>query len=90
MTTVSGAWSEEENAWVSERLSPKGDIYLTVQLPSYGYVTARQRDKATGKAPRCYQSKEGKAFKLRIGHSEQSDIQIFTSVTPSVIKYANI
>lgn len=90
MTTVNGEWSDEENAWVSERLEPKGDIYLSVQLPSYGYVIVRQIDKETGKAPKCYQSKEGKKFKLRLLYSEKNDIQIFTSVTPSVIKYANI
>lgn len=90
MTTVNGEWSESENAWVSERLEPKGDIYLSVQLPSYGYVIVRQIDKETGKAPKCYQSKEGKAFKVRISYCEKNDIQIFTSVTPGKIEYANI
>lgn len=90
MITVNGEWSEEENAWVSEKLSPNGDIYLVVELPSYGYVIVRQIDKETGKAPKCYQSHEGKKFKFRLLYSDKNDIQIFTSVTPSKIEYANI
>lgn len=90
MTTVNGVWSEKENAWVSEVLKPKGDIWLIVSLPKNGYVIVRQTDHETGKAPKCYQSHEGKTFKVRITCCDENDLQVFTSVTPDKIEYANI
>lgn len=90
MTTVNGEWSDKENAWVSEVLKPDGDIWLTTELPQSGFVIIRQIDHETGRAPKCYQSHEGKTFKARISYCKENDIQVFTSVEPTAIKYANI
>lgn len=90
MKTVNGEYSEKENAWVSEKLNPTGDIWLECKLPDYGYLIIRQTDPETGKSPKVYQSWERKEFKLRIFANLGYDIQIFTSITPKEIKYANI
>lgn len=90
MITIEGGWQYREDAWVSEILRPQGNIWLEVELPSYGYIVIRQIDHKTEKAPKCYQSRLGKVFKLRVFYCPENDIQIYTSEIPKRIEYANI
>lgn len=90
MVTVNGSWSDSENAWVSEVMEPTGDIWVEVELPSKGYVVIRQIDRETKKAPKCYQSQFGEEFRLRVFYCDANNIQIFTSLTPKRIEYANV
>lgn len=90
MTTVKGEYSEKENGWVSELLKPTGDIWLECTLPDLGYMVIRQTDPRTGETPKIYQSCEQKKFKVTVYYNPGYPIQIFTSLTPKEIKYANI
>ena len=44
--TINGAWSEQENAWVSETLCLTGDCWLEVTLPTKGRMVIKKSETA--------------------------------------------
>ena len=89
MTNVNGAWSEEENAWVSEDCYLTGDCWLEVVLPGKGRMLMRKAETQEGPWPRCLSSNwSGPEFRIRIyGSTEYRYVRIYLSSTPSRIQF---
>ena len=90
--TINGAWSELDNAWVSDTLCLTGDCWLGVTLPHKGRVVIKKSETADGPWPKAFISKwAGPDFRLRLyGATEERYIKIYFTVTPETIQYANI
>lgn len=92
MEYILANYSEEELAWVSPEITLHRDIYLMITLKVPGKIVVRQ-DVGDGKKPRApiLSHRNAKDFNLRLFVRPKTvKIQIFTSVEPKEIKYANI
>lgn len=92
ITTIQGAWSDEEDAWVSESLHLTGDCWLEVELPEKGRLLIRKAETADGPWPMALVSTwHGPSFRIRVyGSTKYPYMKIFTTVEPNSIQYANI
>ena len=92
ITTIQGAWSDEDNAWVSETLQLTGDAWLEVELPSKGRMVIKKAEQLEGPWPKALKTPwtQGK-FRIRIyGTTKWKYIRIYLTETPKTIQYANI
>lgn len=91
MVNITGGYSTEENAWVSDTLTLTGDCWLEVELPSKGYVVIKKQE-SDGRWPCALVSPySGPKFRIRLyGSTKGSKIRIFLTDTPNRIQYANI
>lgn len=90
--TINGAWSEQENAWVSETLCLTGDCWLEVTLPEKGRMVIKKSETAEGPWPKALKSTwTGPDFRIRIyGTTKARYIRIYLTETPTTIQIANI
>ena len=92
METVSNAYDESEDAWVSDEISLRRDIYLIVSLSTPGKLLIRQQTNGGDwlRVP-LKRHKDSNQFALRISvHPDIVKIKIFTSTQPKEIRYAYI
>lgn len=91
ITTINGAWSAEENAWVSETWYLTGDTYLEATLPDKGRMVIEKSETISGPWPKCLKSSwSGPEFRIRIyGSTKYRYIKIFLTDTPTMIQFAN-
>lgn len=89
---ISGAWSEEANAWVSEILELTGDTYLEVSLPTKGRLVIKKSESIDGPFPKALITPwAGPEFRIRLyGTTEQRFIKVAITETPNRIQFANI
>lgn len=89
---ISGAWSEEANAWVSEILELTGDTYLEVSLPTKGRLVIKKSESIDGPYPKALITPwVGPEFRIRLyGTTEQRYIKVAITETPNRIQFANI
>ena len=89
---ISGAWSEEANAWVSEILEITGDTYLEVSLPTKGRLVIKKSESIDGPYPKALITPwTGPEFRIRLyGTTEQRYIKVAITETPNRIQFANI
>ena len=72
ITTINGAWSEEENAWVSETWCLTGDCWLEVTLPDKGRMVIKKSESAEGPWPKAKVTPwSGPEFRIRIYLTEE-------------------
>lgn len=92
VTAINGAWSEQENAWVSDNLCLTGDCWLEVSLPDKGRIVIRKAEKEEGPWPMALvTSWSGPDFRIRCyGSTLYRYIRIYLTETPKTIQYANI
>ena len=92
ITTINGAWSEQDNAWVSETLCLTGDCWLEVTLPDKGRLVIKKSETENGPYPKALITKwDGPQFKIRIyGSTEARYIKIYLTDTPTTIQLASI
>lgn len=92
ITPISGAWSEDANAWVSEVLCMTGDCWLEVKLPDNGRLVIKKAESAEGPWPKALISSwSGPEFRIRVyGTTEGRYIQICLTDTPTTIQFSNI
>ena len=90
--TINGAWSDEENAWVSETLFLTGDCWLEVTLPDKGRMVIKKAEKAEGPWPKCFKTPwSGPKFRIRIyGSTRYRYIRIYLTEEPTEIAIAGI
>jgi hypothetical protein len=90
--TVNGAWSEEENAWVSETLFLTGDCWLEVTLADKGRMVIKKAEKEEGPWPKCLTTPwTGKEMRIRIyGSTKYRYIRIYLTDIPERIQIAGI
>jgi hypothetical protein len=91
ITTINGAWSEEENAWVSDVWYLTGDCWLEVTLPGKGRIVIEKSETADGPWPKCLKSGwTGPEFRIRIyGSTKYRYVKIFLTETPERIQFSN-
>lgn len=92
MWKLGSTYDAIEEAWITEELTLKRDIYLMISLEKKGKLVIRQETE-DGRHPRIplERHKDTKDFALRISVvPEEVKIQIFTSTKPKEIKYAYI
>jgi hypothetical protein len=91
ITTINGAWSEEENAWVSETWCLTGDTWLEVDMPDKARLVIRKSETADGPYPKALVSNwSGPKFRIRIyGSTKYRYVRIFLTDTPDRIQFAN-
>lgn len=91
ITTIHGAWSDEEYAWVSEVLHLTGDCWLEITLPDKGRLVIKKSETADGPWPKAFISNwAGNEFRIRIyGSTLYRYVQIFLTSTPTKIQFAN-
>jgi hypothetical protein len=90
--TVKGAWSEQDNAWVSEVLCLTGDCWLEVTLPDKGRLVIKKSESANGPFPKALITEwDGPQFKIRIyGTTISRYIKVCLTDTPTNIQIASI
>ena len=92
ITTINGAWSDEDNGWLSETLCLTGDAWLEAELPGKGRIVIKKAEQPEGPWPKALITKwTGPKFRIRMyGATEARYIKIITTETPNTIQYANI
>ena len=92
ITTIHGAWSDEENGWRSEDLCLTGDAWLEAELPSRGRIVIKKSETPDGPWPKALITRwAGPKFRIRLyGSTEHRYIRIITTETPTRIQYVNI
>lgn len=90
--TIQGAWSEQDNAWVSETLCLTGDCWLEVTLPHKGRLVIKKSETAEGPWPKAFISKwAGPDFRIRMyGTTEGRYVRIYLTTTPTTIQLSSI
>ena len=90
MKNANFTWNEKANAYVSDIIDEKGDIYIRIELKEVGIAVIKQNN-GDGNWSKSSISKYGKIFEYRLYH-DVKDVQLkfFTSSEPKIIKYANI
>ncbi len=91
-TTITGAYSEEANGWVSDIVELTGDAFLDVELPSKGRIVIKKAEQTGGPYPKALITPwAGPKFRIRLyGCTSARYIKIITTETPNTIKYTNI
>lgn len=92
ITTINGAWSEQEQAWVSETLCLTGDSWLEATLPDKGRMVIRKSETENGPFPKALITPwTGADFRIRIyGSTEARYIKIYLTKEPTTIQLASI
>lgn len=90
--TIQGAWSEQDNAWVSETLCLTGDCWLEVTLPHKGRLVIKKSETAEGPWPKALISNwTGPKFKIRVyGSTKSRYIRLYLTVEPTSCEIVNI
>ncbi len=91
-TTINGAWSAQENAWVSETICLTGNSFLNVKLATKGRMILRKSETSDGPWPKVLSSPwTGPDFNIRIfGSTKGRYLKIYLTSTPTEITIANI
>lgn len=89
--TITGAWNEECNAWVSDELCLSGNAVLDVTLPQKGRLVIKQLED-NGRWPKALVTKWcGPCMRIRIfGATYSRYIKIFLTEEPQKIILTNI
>ena len=89
---INGAWSDEENGWVSETVELTGDSWLEVELPGKGRVVIKKSETSDGPFPKALVSSwSGPKFRIRMyGTTEGRYIKVYATITPTEIQLVNI
>ena len=92
ITPISGAWSEEANAWVSDTLCLSGDCWIEITLPGKGRVVIKKSETEDGPFPKALISKwTGSEFIIKIhGTTENRYIKVCITAAPTIIQIASI
>lgn len=92
ITTINGAWSDTENAWVSEVWCLTGDCYLEVNLPNKGRLVIKKAETLNGPWPKAEITPwSGPEFRIRIyGSTKYRYLKVYLTGTPTRIQFANI
>jgi len=91
ITPINGAWSDEENAWVSDLWCLTGDCWLEVSLPDKGRMVIKKSETLDGPWPKALISNwTGPDFRVRMyGSTKYRYVQIYLTAEPTVIQFAN-
>ena len=91
ITTIKGAWSEQENAWVSETWCLTGDCWLEVTMPDKGRMVIRKAEALEGPWPICFKTNwTGPEMRIRIyGSTKYRYVRIYLTEEPDMIQFAN-
>lgn len=92
ITPISGAWSDDANAWVSDKLCLTGDCWLEVALPDKGRVVIKKSENEEGPFPKALISRwGGPKFRIRMyGTTENRYIKVCLTTTPTNIQLSSI
>lgn len=87
MRTIEGAWSEQDNAWVSETIQMTGSCWLEATLPDKGRLVIKKSESEYGPFPKALISNwSGPDFKIRIyGTTRERYIRVYTTSIPTRI-----
>ena len=91
ITTINGAWSAQENAWVSETLCLTGNCWLEVTLPDKGRLVIKKAETENGPYPKALITKwGGPQFRIRMyGSTKSRFVRICLTDTPTTIQIAS-
>lgn len=91
ITAINGAWSDEENAWVSEVWCLTGDCWLEISLPDKGRLVIEKAESVDGPWPKAFKSQWcGPEFRIRLyGSTKYRYVRLYLTKTPTMIQFAN-
>lgn len=91
ITTINGAWSEEENAWVSDVWCLTGDCWLEVSMPDKARLVVKKAETLDGPWPKAMITKwGGPEFRIRMyGSTKYRYVRIYLTDIPTRIQFAN-
>lgn len=91
LKTINGAWSDDENAWVSETWFLTGDCWLEVTMPGKSRMVIKKAETPEGPWPKCLKSTwTGPEYRIRIyGSTKYKYVKIFLTEEPLRIEFAN-
>lgn len=91
ITAINGAWSEQENAWVSDVWCLTGDCWLEISLPDKGRLVVKKAETMEGPWPKAFKSPwTGPEFRIRMyGSTKYRYVRIYLTETPVRIQFAN-
>ncbi len=92
ITPINGAWSQPDNAWVSDTMHLTGDSWLEITLPDKGRLVIKKSETADGPWPKAFISKwTGQKFRIRMyGTTEGRYVRIYLTTTPDEIQLSGI
>ena len=88
---VTGAWSDDENAWVSTVWELTGDCWLEVKMQGKSRLVIKKAEKLEGPWPKCLKSTwTGPEYRIRIyGSTKYRYVQFFLTEEPLRVQIAN-
>lgn len=88
LKTINGAWSEQDNAWVSDTLAMTTDFWLEVELPSQGRVVIKKSNTPDGPWPKILITPwTGPKFEIDVSINEEIRYyRIYTTEPPTRIQ----
>ena len=91
ITAINGAWSEEENAWVSETWCLTGDCWLEVTMPGKGRMVVNKSETDSGPWPKAMITPwTGPEIRIRIyGSTKYRYVRLYLTEEPVKIQFAN-
>ena len=91
ITPINGAWSDQENAWVSEDWCLTGDCWLEVTMPNKGRLLVRKAETLDGPWPKAFVSPWcGPEMRIRFyGSTKYRYVRIYLTEAPTIIQFAN-
>lgn len=85
MKEICGAWSDEDNGWVSDVVELLGDSWLEIELPEKGRLVIKKSESEDGPWPKALVSRwGGDSFRIRMyGSTKHRFVKIATTCTPT-------
>ena len=89
---ITGAWSYDDNAWVSEAICLTGDSYLEIKLQDKGRLVIKKSETENGPWPKALITPwTGPDFKTRLyGSSKYRYVKIYLTSRPVMIQISSI
>jgi hypothetical protein len=91
ITPINGAWSEQDNAWVSETWCLTGDCWLEVTIPDKGRLVIKKAETLNGPWPKAMVTPwVGSEFRIRMyGSTKNRYVRLYLTDIPNTIQFAN-
>ena len=91
ITNINGAWSEEDNAWVSDIWCLTGDCRLEVSMPDKCRLVIKKSETEAGPWPKAMITPwVGPELRIRIyGSTKYRYVKLYLTETPNRIQFAN-
>lgn len=88
---INGAWSSNDDAWVSEAIHLTGDCILDVELQGEGRLVIKKSESEDGPYPKVLISDwGGPKFRIKLfGVTDGKYVKVYTTSVPDLVRITN-